>query len=286
MQQGVTRNTSGSRLGIGELAARAGVPVKTVRYYSDIELLPEAHRSGGGHRRYEHEALEHLALIRRLRSLGVSIADIAEVLQDGTSLGELAESEQQRVRLRQRELAWRDAIWQALGSSPGPWRPRLLDRLTRVECPQRAHEELARAWRRLLPPWPPGSPIEAIVSYAAPAPPVRPSARQVSAYAEMYALVSSLEPKALPAARPSAVPAVPGRPAPVWPGWVRELLGRAPDIATATKWLLLGLCRHHIRLRETDAGDATEWHPSIERAFVIGRISRYSQCVAVIAADR
>ncbi|MFH8615050.1 MerR family transcriptional regulator [Streptomyces sp. NPDC017979] len=286
MREGVTRNTSRSGRGgwsIGELAAHAGLPVKTVRYYSDIALLPATHRSDGGHRRYEPEALDHLRLIRRLRSLGVSLADISEVLRNGTSLGELAASEQEKVRVRQRELAWRDAIWQALGASPGPQRPRLLDRLTRVESPQRAHADLTRGWRQLLPPTPPGSPIEAIVSYAAPAPPVRPSVRQVLAYAEMHALVSGLEPGRAPTRPPDDGR---GGPAAVWPSWVREVFSRAPDVATATRWLLLGLSRHHLRQREAAGGAPGEWHPAIERQFVIGRISRYSRCVVVMAGGR
>ncbi|MFF8423434.1 MerR family DNA-binding transcriptional regulator [Streptomyces sp. NPDC015680] len=43
-------------MGIGELAARTGLPVKTIRYYSDIGLLPESGRSRGGHRRATRSA--------------------------------------------------------------------------------------------------------------------------------------------------------------------------------------------------------------------------------------
>ncbi|CAM5310591.1 MerR family transcriptional regulator [Streptomyces californicus] len=48
------------RYAIGELAERAGVTVKTVRFYSDRGLLPEASRTTGGHRRYGPEAAERL----------------------------------------------------------------------------------------------------------------------------------------------------------------------------------------------------------------------------------
>ncbi|MFD0853398.1 MerR family DNA-binding transcriptional regulator, partial [Actinomadura adrarensis] len=54
---------------IGELAERAGGTVKTVRFYSDLGLLPESPRSSGGHRRYGPAALERLRLIRSLRAL-------------------------------------------------------------------------------------------------------------------------------------------------------------------------------------------------------------------------
>lgn len=55
-------------VGIGEPAARTGLPVKTIRCYSDIGLLPESGRSRGGHRRYTADALSRLRLIQRLRA--------------------------------------------------------------------------------------------------------------------------------------------------------------------------------------------------------------------------
>ncbi|MEU3957985.1 MerR family DNA-binding transcriptional regulator, partial [Streptomyces achromogenes] len=51
-------------LSIGDLAARARTTVKTIRFYSDQGLLPEAARSSGGHRRYGPDALARLRTIR------------------------------------------------------------------------------------------------------------------------------------------------------------------------------------------------------------------------------
>ncbi|MFC9235143.1 MerR family DNA-binding transcriptional regulator [Streptomyces decoyicus] len=51
---------------IGELAARTGLSVKTIRYYSAIGLLPLTGRSAGGHRRYAHEAADSLTCTRAL----------------------------------------------------------------------------------------------------------------------------------------------------------------------------------------------------------------------------
>ncbi|MFJ3699275.1 MerR family transcriptional regulator [Streptomyces sp. NPDC090052] len=55
-------------MGIGEPAARTGLPVKTIRCYSDVGLLPESGRSRGGHRRYTADALSRLRVIQRLRA--------------------------------------------------------------------------------------------------------------------------------------------------------------------------------------------------------------------------
>ncbi len=48
---------------IGQLAMLSGLPVKTIRFYSDGGVLP-AGRSGAGHRRYAEDALARLQLIR------------------------------------------------------------------------------------------------------------------------------------------------------------------------------------------------------------------------------
>lgn len=40
-------------LSIGELSRLPGVPVKTIRYYSDIGLVPGSGRTDAGYRRYD-----------------------------------------------------------------------------------------------------------------------------------------------------------------------------------------------------------------------------------------
>jgi len=54
-------------LSIGELAHLTGLPVKTIRYYSDIGLVPEARRTDAGYRRYDDAGLARLELVRTLR---------------------------------------------------------------------------------------------------------------------------------------------------------------------------------------------------------------------------
>src|SRR5262245_18580124 len=71
---------SNERLTIGELSRRTGVPVKTLRFYSDEGLLPLAGRTGSGYRLYAVEALERIGLIRTLRGAGLSIGSIKKVL--------------------------------------------------------------------------------------------------------------------------------------------------------------------------------------------------------------
>lgn len=61
---------------IGALAGRSGLPVKTLRYYEDLGLLPAIGRSEGGYRLFAEESLRRLEFIRRLKTLGLSLEEI------------------------------------------------------------------------------------------------------------------------------------------------------------------------------------------------------------------
>ena len=61
---------------IGALASRSGVPVKTLRYYEDLGLLPAIGRSEGGYRLFDEHSLRRLEFIRRLKTLGLSLEEI------------------------------------------------------------------------------------------------------------------------------------------------------------------------------------------------------------------
>jgi len=61
---------------IGVLAGRSGLPVKTLRYYEDLGLLPAACRSEGGYRLFAESSLQRLEFIRRLKTLGLSLEEI------------------------------------------------------------------------------------------------------------------------------------------------------------------------------------------------------------------
>ncbi|WP_094510544.1 heavy metal-responsive transcriptional regulator [Synechococcus sp. MW101C3] len=61
---------------IGALAGRSGLPVKTLRYYEELGLLPAIGRSEGGFRLFAEESLRRLEFIRRLKTLGLSLEEI------------------------------------------------------------------------------------------------------------------------------------------------------------------------------------------------------------------
>ena len=67
-------------IGIGQLAARAGVSVDTVRYYERSGLLSPQVRLASGYRRYSELQVARLRFIRRAQELGFSLKDIRELL--------------------------------------------------------------------------------------------------------------------------------------------------------------------------------------------------------------
>ncbi len=68
---------------IGELAARSGVSIDTIRYYERRRLLPRAARLPGGFRVFGREAVERIRFIKQAQEIGLSLDEIRELLTDG-----------------------------------------------------------------------------------------------------------------------------------------------------------------------------------------------------------
>jgi DNA-binding transcriptional MerR regulator len=77
-------------LSIGELARRTGLPVRTIRFWSDIGVVPPAARTGSGRRLYDAACVARLELVATLRELGLSLADVRRVLAGQASIAEVA----------------------------------------------------------------------------------------------------------------------------------------------------------------------------------------------------
>lgn len=73
-------------LTIGELSRRTGIPVKTLRFYSDEGLLPPAKRSRANYRLFDEEQVVRIELVRTLREAGLDLATIRKVLGRDMSL--------------------------------------------------------------------------------------------------------------------------------------------------------------------------------------------------------
>ncbi|MGK5547551.1 MerR family transcriptional regulator [Streptomyces sp. URMC 127] len=67
---------------VGQVAAFAGVTVRTLHHYDEIGLLSPGGRSHAGHRRYEDEDLDRLQQILFYRELGFPLDEVAVLLDD------------------------------------------------------------------------------------------------------------------------------------------------------------------------------------------------------------
>ena len=70
-------------LRIGEVAARSGVSIDTVRYYERRHLLPPAPRTEGGFRLFTAETVTRVQFIKQAQELGLSLDEIKEILMTG-----------------------------------------------------------------------------------------------------------------------------------------------------------------------------------------------------------
>jgi DNA-binding transcriptional MerR regulator len=66
-------------ISIGEVSKQTGLSARTIRYYEEVGLLPGVRRRTAGRRVYGPDELERLSFIQRLKTLGLSLAEIKEL---------------------------------------------------------------------------------------------------------------------------------------------------------------------------------------------------------------
>jgi Cu(I)-responsive transcriptional regulator len=98
-------------MNISAAAMEAGLPVKTVRYYSEIGLVEAPSRTASGYRSYDPASVRKLVFIRRAREFGFSIDDCRELLglyqdqnRSSADVKALASNRLEQIRAKQREL--------------------------------------------------------------------------------------------------------------------------------------------------------------------------------------
>ncbi|WP_225725127.1 MULTISPECIES: MerR family transcriptional regulator [unclassified Nocardia] len=175
---------------IGELARATGFAVRTIRFYCDEGIL-ESRRSAGGHRMFDAEsAIERLLLVRRLRTLGLGLGSITDVLHGNRSIADAVSAESARLDLEFRSLGWRRAALRAVEAAAPAQRAERLALLAAAQDGGAAHDCLVRFWRRVLAPIPRRE-IDIYVYWNVPEPPADPSVDEVVAYAELAALAAN-----------------------------------------------------------------------------------------------
>jgi DNA-binding transcriptional MerR regulator len=133
---------------IGRLARLSGVPVKTIRFYSDEGLLPPRGRTDAGHRRYDDADLAKLQLIRSLRELGVDLDTIRQALAGHADLGSLLGAHVRTLETRIRGLQRQLVVLRAAGDSPSAATVRRVQALADLDAAER-RALLDRFWDRV-----------------------------------------------------------------------------------------------------------------------------------------
>jgi DNA-binding transcriptional MerR regulator len=86
-------------LHIGVVAERTGLSLRTLRHYDEVGLLTPSARTEGGFRLYTSADIERLLLIRRMKPLGFTLEEMADLLRVTDLLAADADHAEARSRL-------------------------------------------------------------------------------------------------------------------------------------------------------------------------------------------
>ncbi|GAA1592380.1 MULTISPECIES: MerR family transcriptional regulator [Kribbella] len=70
----------GEHMQIGEVAERTRLSLRTIRHYEEVGLVPPSARSKGGFRLYSESDVQRLLLIRKMKPLGFTLEEMADLL--------------------------------------------------------------------------------------------------------------------------------------------------------------------------------------------------------------
>ena len=104
------RESTEHLLKIGEVAERVGLSLRTIRFYEEEGLVLPETRSAGGFRLYSRSAVGRLQTIVRLKPLGFSVEEMADVLATLDALAATGTPEADRALLLVRLEAIRTRV--------------------------------------------------------------------------------------------------------------------------------------------------------------------------------
>jgi DNA-binding transcriptional MerR regulator len=180
-------------LTIGQLADRIGVPVRTVRFWSDEGLVDPPARSAGGYRLYGAAAVARLDLVRTLRELGLGLPAIRELLARRRTVAEVAAEHVRALDAEIRLLRLRRTLLRVVAAA-GTTTEEMglvhdLATLSARERQQLIDDFVARAFDG-VPEEAPGAGIAAGMRTLPAELPEEPTSEQVAAWLELARLVA------------------------------------------------------------------------------------------------
>jgi DNA-binding transcriptional MerR regulator len=185
--------TETTLLTIGQLARRSGVPVRTIRFWSDEGVLPETDRSTGNYRRYDARAVARLDLVRTLRELGLGLDDVRHVLERRRSVEDVAAAHVHAIDSQIRTLRTQRAVCTLLARGASSTRKAaLMNDLARLSAAERQQliDEFVDTAFAGTDPDAPGAGIAGAMRTLPPELPDDPTTEQVEAWVELAELVA------------------------------------------------------------------------------------------------
>ncbi|SHN35020.1 MerR family transcriptional regulator [Cryptosporangium aurantiacum] len=123
---------------IGQLSRRTGLPVHTIRFWSECGLVPATERTAGGYRLFDAAAAERLDLVQMLRELGIGLDDVRDVLARQVSVADVAAVQVRALDAEIRALRLRRALLRVIAEQGATTEETLLmQRLTRLSANER-----------------------------------------------------------------------------------------------------------------------------------------------------
>lgn len=121
-------------LKIGAVARRSGLPIKTIRFYSEEGLIHPIGRSEGGYRMFSEEVFAELSLIRTLKAMEIPLQDVRQILESRRLGACTCQEMQEKIRGKAGEIAQKITAlhelhseltallngWQTCGGSKAP----------------------------------------------------------------------------------------------------------------------------------------------------------------------
>jgi DNA-binding transcriptional MerR regulator len=134
----VRMHDAATRITIGALARLTGLPVRTLRFYSDRGLVAPAGRSEAGYRLYDGAAPACVELVRTLRELGVDLPTIKRVLDRELDVAGVARAHAAALDAQIRVLRLQRAVLQvAAARDTTPKEMKLMHDLARLGAEER-----------------------------------------------------------------------------------------------------------------------------------------------------
>ncbi|MBP6337799.1 MAG: SAM-dependent methyltransferase [Vitreoscilla sp.] len=154
-------------LKVGELARRTGLTVRALHHYDSIGLLRPSARSESGYRLYGRADVARLHGIQTLRCMGLSLAEVAKVLDDGSGGVPLPHILSRHIGVLDQEIAQAQALRERLGALrsilAGGGQPELDDWLVSLSMMNTFEQYFSAAelklvferWQHCQAEWPP-----------------------------------------------------------------------------------------------------------------------------------